>query len=453
MLIFVWILTAIIIFSIIILVHEYGHFKTARIFKVKVEEFGLWIPPKARKLWSDKHGTEYTLNWLPLWWFVRLKWENIHTFAVYDGEKKLHNNESLSKAIKNKQDIFDKDGEKLSVSIIEEIEKKLKENEAKDSLQSKPAWQQAIIMLAWVGMNFLLAVFIFSLLFFIWVWPVGVNSVIQTNSDLKLIPTPEKALEIWLIIENPWVYLLPIEDSVAKNAWIQDYDLVVKANGNEIKNHIEFRDIIWENIQTPINLEIQRSLDNCDITKNQNCNFENIFIEITPNEEWKIGSYLIPNSQINRDFKYDFTLWESIKNGFSETYGQIILTFQWIGMIGQKIFAPKTPTERQEALNQVAGPIWMVDFMSKTIGNGIIFIMIIGAIISINLWVFNLLPIPALDGGRFLLITINSIIKKIFWKKAISDNLEGMLHVGFFILLIVLSIIIAYNDINKIINN
>lgn len=452
MMIIVWIITSIIVFSIIILIHEYGHFKAARIFGVKVEEFWLGIPPKAKKLWTDKHGTEYTLNWLPLWWFVRLKWESVNTFQVYDEKKKLHNNESLEKALKNNENIFDKDGGKVSIIIKEEIWKKLQENWASDSLQSKPSWQQAIVMLAWVFMNFLLAIILFSILFFIWVGPVGINDKIETSSDLKLIPTLEKAKEIGLIVEKPWVYLYPIEDSIAEKAGIQNYDLVLYVNDTEIHSQEALKNIIWENTENQIILTIQRAIDGCDISKNMGCNFEELTLAITPNNEWKIGSYLIPNSQINKDFKYNFTLWESIQYGFSETYGQIILTFKWVWMIAQKIFAPQTPTERQEAIDQVSGPIGMVDFMTKSITNGIIFIVVIWAIISINLWVFNLLPIPALDGGRFLLITINSIIKKIFGKKAISDNLESLLHVWFFIFLIALSIIIAYNDINKIIN-
>jgi regulator of sigma E protease len=95
----------------------------------------------------------------------------------------------------------------------------------------------------------------------------------------------------------------------------------------------------------------------------------------------------------------------------------------------------------------------MVDFMTKSIGNGIIFILILWAIISINLWVFNLLPIPALDGWRFVFIVINGTIQKIFWKKAINERLEWSIHVLFFLFLIALSVLIAYNDITKIINN
>mgnify|MGYP001942974732 FL=1 len=86
------IFVAIFIFSVIVIIHELWHFWAARFFWVKVEEFGLWIPPKARELFTDKKWTKYTLNWLPLWGFVKLTWEAPNTFYVYDSEKKLYNN-------------------------------------------------------------------------------------------------------------------------------------------------------------------------------------------------------------------------------------------------------------------------------------------------------------------------------------------------------------------------
>lgn len=453
MLIFIWIVTSILIFSIIILVHEFGHFKTARIFWVKVEEFWLGIPPKARKIFTDKQGTIYTLNWLPLWWFVRLKWENIHTFNLYDENKNLHNNDSLEKAIQENKDIFDFEWQKITQNDTIQILTKLQDNFSNDSLLTKPYWQQAIIILAWVFMNFVLAIFIFSTLFFIGVSPIWINDKIDTSLDLKLIPSPKKAIEIWLVKENVWVYLLPTADWVAKKAGIYDYDLVLKSNNQEIKNYEELKKIISLNSNKEVILEIKRSKNNCDIRKTLNCEFENIMVKVTPNSDGKIGSYLIPNTEINKDFKYKYWLIDSIKYGTIETYGQIILTFKWIKSLIVKIVNPETPKERTEAIAQVSGPIGIVDFMTKSIGNGIIFIMIIWAMISINLWVFNLLPIPALDGGRFLFIFINGIIQKIFWKKAINEKFEWWLHIGFFIFLIVLSLLIAYNDINKIINN
>lgn len=403
--IFIWILASIIIFSVIILIHEYGHFKSARIFWVKVEEFGLGIPPKAKKIFTDKHQTDYTLNWLPFGGFVRLKWE-----MPQDGEKP-----------------------------------------EKDSLTSKPAWQQIIIMLAWVFMNFMLAWAIFSLLFFIWVKPVGINSVIELKSEIKLLPTYNQAIEIGMISSNPWVYLSPIEWWIANIWWLQENDLILYANNIQINDYDTLKEIISSNPNTPITLSGKRF--ECNPLAWENCIWEDFSLEITPNIEGKIESYLIPNQEINQDFIYKYWFFSSLKYGFFETTGQIHLTFVGLKTLVQKIISPQTPTERQEAIDQVSGPIGMIDFMSKTLWEWMIFLLIIAAIISINVWVFNLLPIPALDGWRVLLISIDSILKTIFRKKILSHHIEAMIHGIFFLFLIALIIIISYNDIYKIIHS
>ena len=186
---------------------------------------------------------------------------------------------------------------------------------------------------------------------------------------------------------------------------------------------------------------------------------ENVIIEIkvirniTPSNEWKIWSYLSDNITLNQDFEYKYSFFESIKFWFIETYNQSLLTLKWLNILIKKIFNPETPKERDEAIKQVSWPIWIVDFITSSITWWISFLIILWAIISINLWVFNLLPIPALDWWRFIFIVINWSIKKIFWKKIINDYIESFIHILFFVFLIALSILIAYNDIVKIINN
>lgn len=71
--IFLGIILAIVVFMVIVGLHEWGHFVAARRFGVRVFEFGLGIPPKMMTYFRDKKGTDYTLNWLPLGGFVRLK--------------------------------------------------------------------------------------------------------------------------------------------------------------------------------------------------------------------------------------------------------------------------------------------------------------------------------------------------------------------------------------------
>lgn len=67
------IILALAVFTVIVFFHELGHFLAAKASKIKVEEFGIGIPPRAATIFQDKSGTTYTLNWLPIGGFVKLK--------------------------------------------------------------------------------------------------------------------------------------------------------------------------------------------------------------------------------------------------------------------------------------------------------------------------------------------------------------------------------------------
>lgn len=435
-----WIIVAILMFSFIILAHEYWHFKTARIFWVKVYEFWLGIPPRAKKIFTDKKWTNYTLNWLPLWGFVKLAWENIHTFKVYDEDWNLFNNEDLEQAIIDWKKIFDDKWEEIPVWNVEEIKSLLDENNSPESLLNKPAWQQAIVILAWVTMNFILAIIVFSILFFVWVKPIGINSKIETNLDIKLIPTIEQAKKDWLIIKKEWIIVSPVDWSLAQKAWLQKNDIITKINSEKIQDIKKFQEIVKNSANKELNFTILR-------------NSKELQIKLLPNKEWKIWSYIGENLEINTEFKYKYSLLDSVKQWTLETYNQSILTLKALWILMRKIFNPENPEERKEAVKSVSWPIWTVDVVSKLVPQWFMVILVIWAIISINLGIFNLLPIPALDWWRLVFLLINSSVLKIFGKKAINERLEAIIHTVFFLFLIWLSIIIAYNDISRIINN
>lgn len=435
---FLWIIAALIVFSIIVLVHEYGHFKTARIFWVKVFEFGLWIPPKAKKIWTDKKWTQYTLNWLPIWWFVRMKWENMNYFQVYDKEKKLIKHEDLKKVLESDIEVFDVDQVLISGSDKELIMDKLKENEDKDNLLNKPYWQQSIVILAWVFMNFVLAIIIFTILFTVWVKPVWINDKIDTNLDIMMFPTLEQAIERWLLIENPWIYLNPMTWSLAEKSWIRQNDLLFKVDWKEVKTPDDVKKIINIRKNKELNLFIERERKQLEL-------------KIKIGADWKIWSYLSPNIEYNKDFNYKYPLGESLFVATKEVYNETLLTFKALWLLVTKLVNPKNEKDREEAMESVGWPIAIAWIINDAMKAWFSILMILAALISINLWAFNLLPIPALDGWRFLFMTINAIIRKITWKKWISPQIEWLIHLSFFAILILLSIIVAYNDIVKIV--
>lgn len=127
--ILIGILLALFVFFVVVFIHEMGHFLVARWSGVKVHEFGIGIPPRFKKIFRDKQGTEWTLNWIPLGGFVRLKGEN------YDNP----------------------------------------ESRQKDALPRAPWWKQVAILLAGVTMNFLLAGFLFGILFYQGTEPLTVH--------------------------------------------------------------------------------------------------------------------------------------------------------------------------------------------------------------------------------------------------------------------------------------
>lgn len=120
MTIFIGIILALCVFFLVVFLHELGHFLVARWSGVKVHEFGIGIPPKLIRIFRDKKGTDWTLNWIPLGGFVRLKGEHFSD----------------------------------------------PESREKDAFPRATWWQQVAILLAGVTMNFLLAGLLFGVLFF-----------------------------------------------------------------------------------------------------------------------------------------------------------------------------------------------------------------------------------------------------------------------------------------------
>ncbi len=391
MIIIAWILIALLVFGIIVLFHEFWHFFSAKFFWVKVEEFWLWIPPKIINLYNDKSWTKYSLNLLPIWWFVKLKWEEFNEDTIKD----------------------------------------------KNSLAWKPIFIQMIIVLAWVMMNFILAILIISTFFYIGISPIAINTVLETNTKIKLIPNLNDAVKIWLI-KIDWLLLSPSAWSVAEKAWIKHNDVLIKINNKTVTSPQDMINVVKYS-QYPIVFTIKR------LTKIVN-------ITILP-KNWKIWSYVWYNLiEINKDFKYKYSLDQALKEWIKETYNQWLFTFELLKNLFKKLSSVKK-TDREEALKYLWWPIalWnlFVNLVKENFDVSIIFI--IWAIISINLWIFNLLPIPALDWWRFFIMLLNWIVIFIFWRRIIDYNVENLIHIIWFIILIWLSIFIAYQDIWRII--
>lgn len=397
MTIFIGIILALCVFFLVVFLHELGHFLVARWSGVKVHEFGIGIPPKLIRIFRDKKGTDWTLNWIPLGGFVRLKGEHFSD----------------------------------------------PESREKDAFPRATWWQQVAILLAGVTMNFLLAGLLFGVLFFQWTEPLTVHirelapnallsRVGQGTGLIPIFDTLEQAETAGVLSRAPWVALDPLPNSLAARAGIQRGDILLSMSGITLSTPEDIGKILAES-RWPIVLDILRWA-------------EKIQISLTP-KDGKIGAYIAPNITLSR---YQYGVFGSLLHGMVEVYRQIGFSLRTFGAIISTSFSSHSSREqKEEAVAGVGGPVAIgrVFVGLADYGVQIRSIIILTAMISLSLWVFNLLPFPALDGGRCLIVIVNQAIHVVNPRFKISPQIEQIVHSLGFMLLILASILITWKDI------
>jgi len=381
MYIIIWILW----FLILIILHELWHFIASRMCWVKVYEFWLWIPPKIKTLYKDKKWTEYTLNALPLWWFIRPKWED------------------LSKD----SEIYDK-----------------------DSFHSKPVWQKFIILSAWVIMNLIIAFVIFVLAFWHGIKPIIVipDSSNNFTAESYLFPTTSFAKKVWYITWNTTKqlkveWILKTKKTLSSQIDIQTWDIIKTINLKNIDTS-NVGIILKKNIWKKVNIWILR--------KNKKIHFT----AKCPEDSCLLWIYFNSDRKIQAD-KMNFT--ESIFWSLHEIKAQTILTFEWLWLLYHKL----THWQVKQAMQKLSWPVGAVAIWKYILKIWIWeYIAFIWAI-SFALAIFNILPIPALDGWRILTTAIMHLFKLNPKKYLVIEN---YITIFFFAILMIIWVYIMYLD-------
>ncbi len=224
------------IFTLIVLIHELGHFLSARRHGVHVEEFWLWIPPKAKVVYKDKKKCEYTLNWIPFWGFIRMEGED-------------------------------------------EVNEKIRKS--KTSFASKSILARMEIIMAGVFMNFVLAIILLTFLFTKWSTPVFL-----TQEDFN-----DYRDKWWIEIEKEWLNVTYVwENGPAYNEWnwFKVWDEIYEVNWVEVYTANEFIAFIEANI--PMTVWVERTTPGNDKFAYD--------LKITPNSEWKIDAWFSNEQEI-----------------------------------------------------------------------------------------------------------------------------------------------------------
>jgi len=340
------------ILAVLVIVHEFGHFLTARFFGVKVEEFGVGLPP--RIIGREWKGTLWSLNWIPLGGFARMKDENTA-------------------------------------------------GEAPDSFQSKPAYARAIILLGGIIFNLVFA----SLLF------IGVLAFYGA-------PTGEATVFVGAVTPNT-----PAEAT----GW-RIGDQITRVGDASIGSAKDLMGAISAAAGKPTQVTLVR-------------NGQTMATTITPRVNPPAGQGALGITLRTQDVYARESLGQAIPDGFSTTLRGAGSIF---GFLGQLIHN----TAPGGLAGNVSGPIGIARTVGEVVNTsttpGWVSVFNLSALISINLAVFNLLPIPALDGGRLLFVIIEILRRG----RRVPPEREGMVHVIGMAVLLSIFVLVAFHDIQGI---
>jgi regulator of sigma E protease len=207
-------------------------------------------------------------------------------------------------------------------------------------------------------------------------------------------------------------------DKPAYEAGLQDGDTIVAVNGEKTDTWTDVTNAISEYDGDSVNITIVRDGEEMTITSG-------LYYDETT-ERNKIG--INPYSEHH--------LFQSVKNGVKSTGAMTVLMYKII----------KRLITGEVSVKELSGPVGIVYAVSDSAKAGVIYVIYLGALLSLNLAVMNMLPFPALDGGRLLFL----LIRKITGRR-VTDEMEGKVHFIGMMLLFALMIYVTWNDVLKFI--
>lgn len=349
----------IVILSVLVLVHELGHFFAAKIFGVKVEEFGLGFPPN---LYRRKIGeTVFSLNLIPFGGFVKLLG-------------------------------------------LEETDK------SQRSFSKKSAWQRAVILVSGILMNLVLAVVIFTIGFSIGMTPL-IKPTSEYSSDVK----------------NEILITETLENSPAQKSGLVASETVLagkdQSGWQDFRSITQFQDFTKKNQGQEVILRLKE-----DGTTQEKA------VQLS-NGETPLGVGLaeIGLVKIRPD--------KAFIAACEEVWALIEVIVLFLYQFFKLLFV------HGKLSSEVGGPVAIFSYTSAAIKFGLNAVLQFVGLLTVNLALLNILPLPALDGGKLLFV----VLEIGFRKKVVRMEVENIIHLIGLILFILLFVIITYRDIIRIV--
>jgi regulator of sigma E protease len=344
------------ILGVLILVHELGHFFAARLVGIRVEEFGLGLPPRLYG-YKAKSGVIYSLNWIPFGGFVKMLGQDdmrVDGGAAYGD----------------------------------------------DSFISKTPLQRGFVLVAGVIMNLLLALLIFIAI------AAGHGRAVVQISIGEVVPESPAAVAGWL-----------------------PSDRLISVGGEEVSNTNQLRELIDDYAGRELTVVLDRGGQQITTTV--------VPRENPPAGQGRTGVQLIPTT-----VRYDRApLWAAPVEGVRLAWETFTLQIEGLRQLIAGQFSP----------GDLAGPIGMGQLTGEIVQRSTTPLWVtlanLAGFLSLNLFILNLLPFPALDGGRLVFV----ILEMLRGGRKIAPEREGMVHFVGLMLLLTLMFVIGFSDILRLV--
>ncbi|MFJ8519374.1 RIP metalloprotease RseP [Lysinibacillus xylanilyticus] len=410
----------ILIFGLLVFFHEFGHFLFAKRAGIMVREFAIGMGPK---IYGKTHGeTIYTLRLLPIGGYVRMAGEDMDGTELQPGYrvglivdednvvKKIifnQNNKQLPDLLFLEVERADLENE-LYVEGYDEEEKLVRYNVARDCIlvensketliapydrqfNAKTVGQRAMTIFAGPLFNFILAFIIYLL--------IGLINGVPTYEPI-----------ITEVVEN----------DPAAQAGMLAGDRVVGIDGQVVEKWQDLAAIVQDHPGENINVTVDRN--------GQQVNLNMKVKEIEQNGE-KYGQI-----GVKYESPREFNPLKAVVYGAQETYNMTAKIFELLGMLITGKFT----------IDALSGPVGIYKATEQVAQYGFMNLMNWAAMLSINLGIMNLLPLPALDGGRLLFFGFEALRGK-----PIDRQKEGLVHFVGIVLLMILMVVVTWNDIQR----
>lgn len=347
------VLLTILVFGLIIILHEGGHFMMAKLFHVKVEEFSFGMGPD---LWKMKRkGTQYSIRAFPIGGYVAMEGED---------------DAGSGAVVKDELDASEATG---------------------DPLYSKPAWQRFLILAAGALMNLLL----------------GMVILIIITASSQIVGTTTVA---------------QFDEGAVSAQYLQAGDKVLKVNQYSVNCYSDAIFQLYRDEDGTIDMTVLRDGQKLTVT---------VPFHTEPQQDGTTGLQI--------DFKF-----QGEKASFANT---VSYSWNWtVSLVKQVWYSITDIISGRYGLKAISGPVGTATVISQASAAGLRTFLLLVAYITINVGVFNLLPLPALDGGRLLFVIIEMI-----FRRPVPTRYEAWVHRVGIILLLGLIVLITYSDIVKLV--